>query len=574
MGKGDLLSGNNANVAGDVPISTIRIRHLSNGLPTQPTLPAVNLDLKHRCPNNLFSCNGKPDSDHGKHAGGKKDRDRDSWHCRSYAVLAILLLANLINYMDRYTIAGVLEDVQRFYSISNAQAGLLQTSFILSYMLLSPVFGYLGDRYNRKYIMAGGILFWSLITLAGSFISQENYVVFLLMRALVGVGEASYSTIAPTIIADIFSKSMRTKALSIFYFAIPVGSGLGYIVGSKVAEAMGNWQWALRVTPVLGILCTLLVMFVIVEPPRGASDGGILLRRTSWLSDLVYLVKHKSFMLSSLGFTCVTFVAGALALWAPKYMNKAMVVQQIDMPEATVSLIFGVITCAAGFTGVAGGLYFANLLRRWTPRADPLVCAVGLIASAPFLYLAIVCSNHSITATWILIFIAEALLSLNWALVTDMLLYIVIPTRRSSAEALQILVSHAFGDAGSPYLVGLTADIVASTYARQDIVVQFLSLQYSLYVCCFLCVIGGAFFLATALFIQDDRIRTDKAIKGASGATPDSEDIVEEQLAIDKFTDSPTDSTTSPSDTTSEDSSQPEQNSLLTESTIVPDSRL
>jgi len=73
----------------------------------------------------------------------------------------------------RNMVAGVLEDVQTFYSINNAQAGLLQTSFIISYMLLSPIFGYMGDRYNRVYIMAAGVLFWSLITLAGSFIPPE-----------------------------------------------------------------------------------------------------------------------------------------------------------------------------------------------------------------------------------------------------------------------------------------------------------------------------------------------------------------------------------------------------------------
>ena len=67
----------------------------------------------------------------------------------------------------------MLEDVQKFYSINNAQAGLLQTSFIISYMLLSPIFGYLGDRYNRIYIMAAGVLFWSLVTMAGSFIPRE-----------------------------------------------------------------------------------------------------------------------------------------------------------------------------------------------------------------------------------------------------------------------------------------------------------------------------------------------------------------------------------------------------------------
>jgi MFS family permease len=581
MGKGDLLHSNGVPcVSADVPPNgTIRSRHLSSGggNHVQPIVVTASYDLKHRCPNRICSTVlGLIKPNAGKHAAEKKEHDREfNWKCRSYAVLGILLLANLINYMDRYTIAGVLEEVQEFYSISNAKAGLLQTSFIMSYMLLSPVFGYLGDRYNRKYIMAGGILFWSLITLAGSFIGRENYGVFLVMRALVGVGEASYSTIAPTIIADIFSKSMRTKALSIFYFAIPVGSGLGYIVGSKVAEAFNCWQWALRVTPVLGVLCSILVMVVIVEPPRGASDGGILLQKTSFLSDVTYLVGHKSFMLSSLGFTCVAFVAGALALWAPTYMNKSLLMQHVHPSDANVSLIFGVITCAAGFTGVAAGLYFANLLRRWTQRADPLICAVGLVAGAPFLYLAIILSNRSAVATWVLIFISEALLSLNWALVTDMLLYIVIPTRRSTAEAIQILLSHALGDAGSPYLVGLTTDIVQASYPRQDLVVQYLSLQYSLYICCFVCVIGGGLFFATALFIQADRVRTDNAIKGAAVRTPDSEDIAEELSIVNDI--SPTDSSNmTPSDTASDDSGrstgsssfqQLEQTSLRTVST-------
>ena len=69
--------------------------------------------------------------------------------------------------------SGVLSDVKSFYNINNADTGLLQTSFIISYMLLSPIFGYLGDRYNRKIIMAVGIFFWSGVTLAGSFVPRE-----------------------------------------------------------------------------------------------------------------------------------------------------------------------------------------------------------------------------------------------------------------------------------------------------------------------------------------------------------------------------------------------------------------
>ena len=79
----------------------------------------------------------------------------------------------MIQYCILSLLSGVLSDVKSFYNINNADTGLLQTSFIVSYMLLSPIFGYLGDRYNRKIIMAVGIFFWSGVTLAGSFVPRE-----------------------------------------------------------------------------------------------------------------------------------------------------------------------------------------------------------------------------------------------------------------------------------------------------------------------------------------------------------------------------------------------------------------
>ncbi len=68
----------------------------------------------------------------------------------------------------------MLVQIQEFFSISNATAGLLQTVFVISYMVAAPLFGYLGDRYNRKLIMFFGILFWSGSTLAASFIYDKN----------------------------------------------------------------------------------------------------------------------------------------------------------------------------------------------------------------------------------------------------------------------------------------------------------------------------------------------------------------------------------------------------------------
>lgn len=423
---------------------------------------------------------------------------------RAYLCVAVLFGINLINYMDRYTVAGVLLSVKEFYKLNDSDAGLLQTSFVISYMIMAPVFGYLGDRYNRKIIIICGVLFWSITTLAGSFVPAEHFKVFLFLRALVGTGEASYSTIAPTIIADLFSHSARSTMLAIFYFAIPIGSGLGYIVGSEVAKLLQHWSWALRVTPGLGILSVILSIFILYEPARGEVEGGFHEKTTKFRHDLLGLLKNRSLMWSTAGFTCVTFATGAFAWWAPVYMTYASSIEGENKSEKLVSLIFGVITCIAGLVGVSVGSLSAQWYRRRNPRADPLVCAFGLLGSVPLLFLGIVMAHKYMSLSWFLIFSGETLLCMNWPIVADMLLYVVIPTRRSIAEAFQILVSHALGDACSPYIIGAISDHLNSRQ-KSTTVLKYYNLQYSLYVTAFILILGGFCFLMTSCYIVQDK---------------------------------------------------------------------
>lgn len=100
--------------------------------------------------------------------------------------------------------------------------------------------------------------------------------------------------------------------------------------------------------------------------------------------------------------------------------------------------------------------------------------------------------------------IGETLLSLNWAVLADILLYVVVPTRRATAEALQIMVCHLLGDAGSPYLLGSISDALR-TYQPDSHTWSFRSLEYSFLLCPFVGVLGGLFFLMTALYITKDR---------------------------------------------------------------------
>ncbi|XP_049873485.1 protein spinster isoform X2 [Pectinophora gossypiella] len=435
-----------------------------------------------------------------------------------FMTVLILCFVNLINYMDRFTLAGVLGDVKAEFGIGDDYAGLLQTVFVVAYMVFAPIFGYLGDRYSRRYIMAFGVALWSLTTFFGSYIA--HFGLFTFFRGLVGIGEASYSTIAPTIISDLFVGNVRSKMLAFFYFAIPVGSGLGYIVGSVAGSAANNWRWGLRVTPFLGAVAVGLIMWVMEDPERGQAEESQM-KATSYKDDIKALLKNPSFMLSTLAFTCVAFVTGALAWWGPQFIFLGLTLQpDVNITIESVSYKFGLVGMAAGALGVPLGSALAQRLRARAHDCDPLICAFALLASAPLVYFALVAVSAHVALTYVLIFLGMLTLNLTWSIVADIVLYVVIPPRRATAEAFQILISHMFGDAGSPYLVGVISEFLKrsmSDYPAEAAShsVQFHSLQYALFVTCFIEVIGAIFFFLTAFYIVRDKMKVDRAIAEA-----------------------------------------------------------
>jgi len=471
-----------------------------------------------------------------------------TWFCNLNKVHAgavlVLCFVNLINYMDRSTVAGMMDYIKADKSFNignnNKKLGLLQTAFVICYMLFAPLFGYAGDRWSRKWIMILGLCLWAAATFVGSFMT--NFWTFLFFRALVGIGEASYSTIAPAIIADLYTKDSRSRVLAFFYFAIPVGTGLGYVLGSSVAAEASDWRWGLRVTPFMGLVALLLIVFFMIDPERGLSEKSHL-RPSSPIVDLIALGKNKSFVLSTVGFTCVTFTAGCLMWWGPEFAYlgaKAACGAKAgceDITQANVSYKFGIVMTAAGLIGVPLGSYVSQILRHNVPNADPIVCGATLMASVPVLFFGFFMARYSLYACFGLTFLAGLLLNCNWSIVSDMTLYIVIPTRRSMASATQILVSHALGDAASPYLIGAVADWIRPIltpfhplheygweHTPQYYDIEFRCLQYALFICCFFVVAGAFAFLAMSWYIVEDKAKADLII---AENTEGNEPIVE-----------------------------------------------
>lgn len=239
------------------------------------------------------------------------------------AALALLLTINLFNYVDRQVLSAVLPllevDAALFDPADRLlefKLGLLTSAFLVSYTVLSPVFGWFGDRGRRWLVVGVGVTVWSLASgasgLAGSFLA------LLLTRCLVGIGEAAYGPVAPSMISDMYPVSRRGRVLAYFYLAIPVGSALGFVVGGQLGEHFG-WRTAFLVT-FLGLLPA-AVCFVMREPPRPAPAAGTPeAAPPGYLTVLRELRGVRSFVLCCLGMTCTTFMLGGVAAWAPRYI--------------------------------------------------------------------------------------------------------------------------------------------------------------------------------------------------------------------------------------------------------------
>jgi len=200
---------------------------------------------------------------------------------RPAAILALLTGLNLLNYLDRLVVSAVLPRIQTEFSLSNFQGGLLATVFLVGYFLTSPIFGALGDRVPRKGLIAIGVGVWSAATIASGF--ATGLWSLLAARVMVGVGEASYATLAPTII-DIHGASVVDLAAASLQGETPFGATVfsftsGYDRGSinSLAPAstpngrgafLTSWPSTGGPIPSLTVLATYKYLFrnVRVEP--------------------------------------------------------------------------------------------------------------------------------------------------------------------------------------------------------------------------------------------------------------------------------------------------------------------
>lgn len=364
--------------------------------------------------------------------------------------LVLLLSINLFNYIDRQVLSAVLPDIQKSLPLPPGEPefwlGLLASAFLVAYMLFSPVFGLLADRMSRWWLVSIGVLIWSLASGASGL--AKTYMILLLTRCLVGIGEAAYGPVAPAMIADLFPVEKRGKVLSWFYVAIPVGSALGYTLGGIVASSDLGWRWAFFLVVPPGILLAILCL-IMPEPPRGLTDlGAAGVQRQARMRDYLILLKTPSYVLVTLGMTAMTFSMGALGTWMPHYLKDRGVT---DFRGINAVAFFGGLTALAGLSGTILGGIVGDRLRTRLPGSYFLVSGVSMILGCPLVLLVI---WTPFDLAWLFIFLSVFCLFVNTGPTNTILANVAHPSLRATGFALNILIIHALGDVPSPPLVG------------------------------------------------------------------------------------------------------------------------
>jgi MFS family permease len=360
--------------------------------------------------------------------------------------LTVLSLINFFNYLDRYIVAGVVPLVESELRIDHEKAGLLASMFMIVYMLASPLGGYLGDRIQRRFLVAGGVFIWSLATIGSGL--ATTFGILLVARAVIGIGEAGYATVAPALISDLFPRSTRTRMLAFFYVALPLGAAAGFGVGGWVGEHY-SWHAAFFVGGVPGLALALMAL-LLPEPKRGATEEVAGPEKIPFVVGIRQLGRNSTFWIVTAGTTLMTFSIGGLANWMPSFLNL-----ERGVPLASAGVVFGGITAVAGTLGTFAGGILGDWAERRNAQGGIWLSGLGLALAAPFVFFAATVSNP--WTIYVLSFIAQFLIFLNTGPLNAAIVNCVVPAFRAFAVGLNVLLFHLLGDALSPTLIGAIA---------------------------------------------------------------------------------------------------------------------
>lgn len=350
---------------------------------------------------------------------------------------------NLLNYLDRNIISALGPSMQRELSLSDGQFGTLGAAFTWGFVLTSPLLGQFVRFASRRSLFFWSLVVWSLATAATGYFSL--FSVLLLIRMVVGMAQAIFSGLIPTVIDDIVAARWKSRALGVLLAAFPVGASLGYILGGVLDSRVG-WRASFIIAASLSLPFILGHLFIPRLRSADADGGG-----GGMFNDWRSLWYSKRYRFAVLGFIAQTFAISGFAYWAPTYIHRV-----IDFPLDRGSVYLGAILI---FTGLAGTLT-GGWLAKNRPGADNngfLLRKIALLTALTIPLTLLMLSVPNPAVFFICTAGIEMLIFMTFAPMNLVLLTSVPHRLRVSAMGISMLTSSFFGNMLGIWLIGVAS---------------------------------------------------------------------------------------------------------------------
>lgn len=305
-----------------------------------------------------------------------------------WLVVILLFPVAALNYLDRQMLAAMKTSVMTDIPSIGLEAnwGFLLGSFKWVYAALSPIGGYIADRFSRRWTIITSLFVWSVVTWATGHV--HTFEQLLATRALMGISEAFYIPAALALVADFHSSRTRSRAVGVHQMAIYVGVMIGGFSGYVADNPNLGWRWAFAAAGIVGVLYSIPLMFVLRDAPRnssnttGSSDttqsSG---NRPSPLAAISELLLNPSYILLVLYFTLPAMAGWVVKDWMPAILKTQFGIGQ-GMAGVSATLF---VNIAALFGVIVGGL-LADYWMRKSIRGRIYVSAIGMVCIIPALF--------------------------------------------------------------------------------------------------------------------------------------------------------------------------------------------
>ena len=422
--------------------------------------------------------------------------------------LGLLMVVGLFNYIDRLSISILQVPIKAELELSDTQIGILTgLAFSLVYTTMSIPLARLADRVPRKFVIAGALAAWSLMTAACGFAS--GFVMLAFLRMGVAIGEAGCVPASHSTISDYFPLHERATAIATYGLVFPVGTLIGFAASGWLSTAFG-WRQTFIILGLLGLVLVPIVLATLREPARGESDGHAFVGQTLSLRDAVgTLWRSLAMRHLIIGGAILSYPLNASLVW-----NAAFYDRIFGLPLAELALYLALLSGGGGAIGLYASGLFADRLGRIDARWYMWVPGLAGLLTVPFMFAQYLFAGGAYSSL-AMGFASAVLLNAFLAPMAATAQSLAAPNLRALASASIVFTAGFIGTVLGPLLTGIVSDLLA---LRFDLGSE--AIRYAILSSAFVGLLGASLLLRGARYLPDEFARLRTVSSEAESSTP------------------------------------------------------